>query len=100
MIVLISITAILLIVGIVILAGKGDNLIAGYNTAPEQERAEYNVRRLRCLVGGLLIILAPMTFFLFREKTMMAILSHSVLTVILCITVVILSNTWAKKKSE
>ena len=33
MIVLIIITAILLIVGIVILVGKGDNLMAGYNTA-------------------------------------------------------------------
>ena len=33
MIILIFITAILLIVGIVILVGKGDNLMAGYNTA-------------------------------------------------------------------
>ena len=100
MIVLIFVAAILLIVGIVILIGKGDNLIAGYNTASKQEREEYDVKRLRGLVGGLLIILAPMTFFLLGEETMTATLSYIALTFILCIIVVILANTWAKKKSK
>jgi len=100
MIVLIFIAAILLIVGIVVLVGKGDNLIAGYNTASEQEREEYDVKRLRNLVGGVLIILAPMTFFLLGKETMMATLSYIALTFILCIIVVILANTWAKKKSK
>ena len=100
MIVLIFVAAILLIVGIIILVGKGDNLIAGYNTATKQEREEYDVKRLRCLVGGVLIILAPMTFFLLGEETMMATLSYIALTFILCIIVVILANIWAKKKSK
>ena len=52
MIVLIVIAAILVIMGVVILIGKGDNLIAGYNTASEEERAQYNVKRLRGLIGG------------------------------------------------
>ncbi len=100
MIVLIIITAILLIVGIVILVGKGDNLMAGYNTASKKEREEYDVKRLRYLVGGLLIILAPMTFFLLGEETMTAGFAYVALTIILCIIVVILANTWAKKKSK
>jgi hypothetical protein len=49
MIVLIIIAAILVIMGVVILIGKGDNFIAGYNTASEEERAQYNVKRLRGL---------------------------------------------------
>lgn len=49
MIVLIIIAAILVIMGILILIGRGDNLIAGYNTASEREKAQYNVKRLRAL---------------------------------------------------
>lgn len=39
MIVLIILAALFLIMGIIILIGKGDNLIAGYNTASEEERS-------------------------------------------------------------
>lgn len=99
MIVLIFIAAILLIMSIVILVGKGDYLIAGYNTASKQEREKYDVKRLRGLVGSVLIILAPMTLLL-GEETMTATLSYIVLTFVLCIIVVILANTWAKKKSK
>ena len=99
MIALIFIAAILLIMSIIIFVGKGDYLIAGYNTASKQEREEYDVKRLRGLVGSVLIILAPMTFLL-GEETMTATLSYIVLTFVLCIIVVILANTWAKKKSK
>lgn len=100
MIVLIIVAAILAIMGIVILVGKGDNLIAGYNTASKVEQEEYNMKRLRVLIGGLLIILAPMTFFLLGKETMTATWSFVGLTFVACIVVVILANTWAKKKSK
>jgi hypothetical protein len=99
MITLIIVAAILVIMGVVILIGKGDNLIAGYNTASQKERAQYNIKRLRGLIGGLLIVLAPMLFLLLGE-TIAATGSFAALTVILCIIVVILANTWAKKKRE
>lgn len=105
MIVLIIIAAILLIMGIIILIGKGDNLIAGYNTASEEEKAQYNIKRLRGLIGSLLIILAPTMFLLHREPTMTTSWSFlsivfilSIVVFILSIIVVILANTWAKKK--
>ena len=97
MIALIIIAAILVILGVLILIGKGDNLIAGYNTASKEERAQYNVKRLRGLVGGLLIVLAPMMFLLNGENTMAATWSFCALVFVLCIVVVILANTWAKK---
>jgi hypothetical protein len=99
MITLIIVAAIFVIMGVVILLGKGDNLIAGYNTASQKERAQYNIKRLRGLIGGLLIVLAPMLFLLHGE-TMAATGSFVALTIILCIIVVILANTWAKKKRE
>ena len=98
MIVMIIIAAILLIMGIIILIGKGDNLIAGYNTASEEEMAQYNIKRLRGLIGSLLIILAPTMFLLHRESTMTTTWSFLAIVFILSIVVIILANTWAKKK--
>lgn len=95
MVVLIIVAALLLIMGIVILVGKGDNLIAGYNTASQEEKSQCNVKRLRALVGGFLIILAPTTLLLGIE-TIAASLSFSGIILVGCAVVVILANTWAK----
>ena len=100
MIVLIVLAVLLLIMGIVILIGKGDNLIAGYNTASKEERSQYNVKRLRGLIGGFLLILAPMMVLLLGEESLASGFSFSALTLVLCIVVVILANTWAKKKKS
>jgi hypothetical protein len=100
MIVLVVVGAILAIMGVTILIGKGDNLIAGYNTASKEEREQYNIKRLRGLIGGLLIVLAPMTILLIGAETITATFSFIILTLLLCIIVVILANTWAKKKSK
>ena len=96
MIAVILVAALLLVMGIVILLGKGDNLIAGYNTASDQEKAKYNIKRLRGLLGGFLIILAPMLFLMLNE-TVEATGAFMGITIVLCIIVVILANTWAKK---
>ncbi len=98
MVVLILLAVLFLIMGIVILIGKGDNLIAGYNTASKEEKVQYNIQRLRYLIGGLLIVLAPMTFFMLGAETIIATLSYVALTFLFTIIVVILANTWAKKK--
>jgi uncharacterized protein YacL len=100
MIVLVVVGAILAIMGVTILIGKGDNLIAGYNTASKEEREQYNIKRLRGLIGGLLIVLAPMTILLIGAETITATFSFIILTLLLCIIVVILANTWAKKKAK
>ena len=99
MIVLIIVAAILAIMGILIVIGKGDNLIAGYNTSSKEERSQYNIKRLRGLIGGFLIILAPMLFLL-GEETMTATWSFFSFVFVGSIVVVILANTWAKKKSK
>lgn len=98
MIVLIIVAAFLLVMGIIVLIGKGDNLIAGYNTASEEEKSQYNIKRLRGLIGGFLIVLAPMMLLMLREESMTSTWSFIAVTFVLCIVVVILANTWAKKK--
>ena len=100
MIVLIIVAAILVVMGIVILIGKGDNLIAGYNTASKEERAQYNIKRLRGLIGGLLIALAPMMLLLTGEPSTEKVWSFSAIVLVVCIIVIILANTWAKKKTR
>ena len=97
MVIIIIVSAILVIMGVIILIGKGDNLIAGYNTASEEEKARYNIKRLRGLIGGLLIAPAPMMLLMLGEDTTAAVWSFSALVFVVCIVVVILANTWAKK---
>ena len=98
MIVSYIIAILLLMLGIVILIGKGDNLIAGYNTASKEEKSQYNIKRLRGLIGGLLVLMAPMMVFVLRKQTMEAVWAFVGLTFVLSIVVIILANTWAKKK--
>ena len=100
MTVVILLAALMLVLGIIVIIGKGDKLIAGYNTASEKEKEQYDIRRLRGLIGGLLIVLAPMTFFSLKAETMAAVGSYVACTLVLCFIVVILANTWAKKKNK
>lgn len=90
---LIAVTALLVVMGIVILLGKGDMLISGYNTASPEERAQYDIRRLRLVMGIGIIAVAGVVlldaFFNTRWLIIATVLPISIL-------IVILSNTWAK----
>ena len=99
MVVLIIVALVCAVMGILILMGKGDNLIAGYNTASKEERERYDIKRLRGLIGGLMIVLAPLLLMLGKES-MASTWSFCGIVLVLCIVVVILANTWAKKKSQ
>ena len=100
MVVLVIVALVCAVLGILILLGKGDNLIAGYNTASKEEREQIDIKRLRGLVGGLLIVLAPMIVLLLGKESMESSWSFVGIVFVLCIVVVILANTWAKKKSQ
>ena len=100
MIVLMIVSVLLLIMGMVILFGKGDNLIAGYNTASKEEMSQYNIKRLRGLIGGMLILLAPLTVIMLGRESMIWMSSYVVLNFVLCIVVLILANSLAKTKKK
>ena len=84
---------------LLILSGRGDNLIAGYNTASEKEREQYHIKRLRLVIAG--IMLATIILFwipiLMNDKD-----PHKLIVLIgmfpVCFIGIILANTWAKKK--
>ena len=47
-----TIASLLVLMGIVYLRGKADGLIAGYNTSSPQDKAKYDIRRLRLVVAN------------------------------------------------
>lgn len=85
------------VLGVVILAGKGDGLIAGYNTASEEDRDKYDIRRLRLLMGLVLIAVAPLCFLLNGDAVESCVLVFTAAVVALAAVAVILANTWARK---
>lgn len=52
--------ALCLILSIVLLSGHGALLIAGYNTATEKEKAEYNEKKLCRATGGFMLFCSVM----------------------------------------
>jgi hypothetical protein len=86
------ISLIVLVLAILILSGKGDNLIAGYNTATKKERETYNIRRVRICIGGMLVALS-LLMLLFADNFVI----HIAIVSPLSILSIILANTWAKK---
>ena len=83
---------------LLILSGRGDNLIAGYNTASEKEREQYHIKRLRLVIVS--ILLATLILFwisvLINDKKLKCIMLVGMFPV--CFIGIILANTWAKKK--
>ena len=97
MVVVIIVAALMVIMAVLILIGKGDNLIAGYNTASKEEKSKYNIKRLRLLLGVFMILMALLLLFLLRDNVTYT--SYFMLvTIILVFILLVLANTWAKKK--
>ncbi len=85
-----------LILALVILVGKGDWMIAGYNTASPKEREKYNIKRLRIVLSVLIVVTALFVLSMLYTPPYLIGLTAQLL-VIACIVGVILANTWAKK---
>ena len=83
----------------VILKGWGDRLIAGYNTASEEERQQINIKRLRllvaitCLSSTVLCLCMPVI-----GENIVAELTATGIFLLIILVIVILANTWAKTK--
>ena len=84
-----------LVLALVVYFGKGDWLIAGYNTASEKERAQFNIKRLRLIIT-LLMLLSAVFVVVLLYFPYISIVATPIFVVITLIGVV-LANTWAKK---
>ena len=83
-----------LFVAIILFIGKGDFLIAGYNTASKEEKEKCNIKRLRLIMGSCFILLSALLVFM----DTIGIGLFMAATLLLVIMTIILANTWAKKK--
>lgn len=92
-------SVIFIVLAIIFLMGKGDKLIAGYNTLSEKERKGINIHRLRILMTFISTVTACFCILLsFIGKDMKSGLTATLFYIVITIIVVILANTWAKKK--
>lgn len=82
-----------LIFAFVIFIGKGDNMIAGYNTASKEEKEKCDIKRLRIVMGVCCLLLACVMAFYDVIGFGLMILA----TMLICIITVVLANTWAMK---
>ena len=88
-----------IVLAIILLMGKGDKLIAGYNTASEEERKKVDIKRLRIVMAILMVITAVFCAILpliGNNKTSQLTAAGIFIAIIL--VGVIVANTWAKKK--
>jgi len=88
-----------IVLAIILLMGKGDKLIAGYNTASEEERKKVDIKRLRIVMAVLMVITAifcAILPLLGNNKTSQ--LAAAGIFIAITIVGIIVANTWAKKK--
>jgi drug/metabolite transporter (DMT)-like permease len=93
------IAALFIVLAVIFLMGKGDKLIAGYNTLSEEERKGINIHRLRVLMAIVSVLTACFCILLsfIGEDRNQALIAGFVF-ILITIIIVILANTWAKKK--
>jgi len=83
----------------VILKGKGDGLIAGYNTASKEEQEKYNIKRLRIVVAAMILFVPAMIMVAACFDDITGITLDFLPVLLIGVAVgIILVFTWCKKK--
>lgn len=85
--------------GIIIALGKGDGLIAGYNTASKEEKEQVNIKRLR-LVTAIMLLLSSIFVALLPFASQMQQYMLIAALVFLAVICIIIANTWCKKSGK
>ncbi|MBQ3635560.1 MAG: DUF3784 domain-containing protein [Bacteroidales bacterium] len=100
LIVLIVIAIVFIVLAFMMYSGKGDKFIAGYNTMTEEERAKVDIKRLRLLMAITCVVSALFVgaCYMLEDRGRNAMLIAAGCFVAFTVVIVILANTWAKKK--
>ena len=98
-----TVVGLLAVFSVILLAGKGSCLIAGYNTLNRKKKQKYNEKRLCRVVGAgmgiLAIIIGVATFYRFELPPSISwIIPWGMLGII--VTVEVLASTICKRKSS
>ncbi len=88
----------LLVMGVVIAAGKADGLIAGYNTAPADEKQKVNIGRLRWLVAALLWLSGVYVVLITFISDALVCLALTMALIAIAVAAVIVANTVCFKR--
>ena len=94
------VTALFTVMTILLLAGKGSWLIAGYNTASEAERAKYDAKKLSRVVGGctgIVTILLLITSLAWRRLPQAYVYIMLAVIVVDIAVTIFLANTICRK---
>ncbi len=97
-IVLSGVTLMMAFLAVVILTGHGDGLIAGYNTTKEEKREQYNMKRLRAVVAGLISFTMIFVWCVALIDNMMVTLLGLLVLIAANIAGIYIANSWCKKK--
>ena len=89
--------AVLVLLGIALLRGKCDDIIAGYSQMSVEKRQRYDIKRLR-LVTASFSFTGAVLLFLFLFETAWAPNAFLAALLVLCGIYFVLVQTWVKKK--
>lgn len=92
--------AVLVIISIVLISGKGSGLISGYNTASKEEKEKYDEKKLCRTVGiGMAVIAVLVLVMELLENILPAAFAQVALGIIVidCAGIYIVGNTYCKK---
>ena len=93
------ISLLLVALALFILSGRGDGLIAGYNTASKEEQEQYNLKRLRAVVAVMILFVTAFIWYAARiDDTVVVLLGALPVLLIGIFAGIIIANTWCKKK--
>ena len=96
-IVLSAVTLLMVLLAVAILTGHGDGLIAGYNTAKKEEREQYNMKRLRAVVAGLILFTMAFVWFAALIDDSVVTLLGLLVLIAANIAGIYIANSWCKK---
>ena len=91
---------ILIILSVVLISGHGSWLIAGYNTASQEEKEKYNEKKLCRIIGiGMSVIAILLLIMVLLENILPAFFVYIASGIILVdvVVIIILSNTLCRK---
>ena len=98
-IILSAISLMMIILAIVILTGRGDGPIAGYNTMKEEERNRFNTKRLRVVVAVMILFTMAFVWLVsLIDSTVVILLAGLPVLFGLYIVGIVIANKWCKKK--
>lgn len=102
--ILVAISVLMLVAAVVILMGKGDDFIVGYNLASNKTRALYHTRRVRIIAAVFLIVLAALlpTLAVLLVKGYNELVKNIIPMAIfvLLLSIFFLTQFWARKKDN